>query len=96
MRDVVSDEPLKLALVPDDGAVEELSSNGADPAFGERVGHWDADRGAHDLETIGAEDLVEVVDEMAGAVTQKRSGVGEPVAITHKEVSRPRRKCANR
>ena len=37
--DVVDDEPLELVAVPDDGAVEELASKGADPAFGERVRH---------------------------------------------------------
>ena len=39
MIDVVDDKPLKLATVSDDGAVEELASKGADPAFGERVRH---------------------------------------------------------
>ena len=59
--DVVGDEVFELALVPDDGAVKKLSAQGADPAFGERVGHWDANRGAQDLETlVGSEDLVEV------------------------------------
>ena len=37
MIDVVDDKPLELPLAPDDGAVEELASKGADPAFGERV-----------------------------------------------------------
>ncbi len=31
--DVVDDEALKLVLVPDDGAVEELAAQGPDPAF---------------------------------------------------------------
>ena len=34
------------------------------------------------------EDLVEVVDELAGAVTNEGSGVGEPVGMTHEEVAR--------
>ena len=42
--DVVDDEPLELAAVPDDGAVEELASKGADPAFGERDRHGSAHR----------------------------------------------------
>ena len=37
MIDVVDDELVELAAVPDDGAVEELASQGGDPAFGERV-----------------------------------------------------------
>ena len=86
--DVVDHEPLELALVPDDGAVKELSSQGAHPAFGERVGHWDADRGAQDLETFGSEDLVEVAGELAGAVTNEGSGVGEPLWVAQQQVSR--------
>ena len=39
MIDVVDDKLVELATVPDDGAVEELASQGADPAFGERVRH---------------------------------------------------------
>ena len=35
--DVVHDEAFDLALVPDDGAVEELAAQGSDPAFGEGV-----------------------------------------------------------
>ena len=53
MVDVVDHEPLELALIPDDGAVKEFASQGADPAFGERVGHWDADRDAQDLSLRG-------------------------------------------
>jgi hypothetical protein len=37
--DVIDDEALELSAVPDQGAVEELSTDGADPAFGERVRH---------------------------------------------------------
>ena len=67
---VVGDEPLELVLVPDGGAVEALASKGADQAFGEGVGHGCADRGLENLKALGAEDLVEVVDELAGAVSQ--------------------------
>ena len=35
--DVSDDEPFELVLVPDDGAVEELSAGGADPACGGRI-----------------------------------------------------------
>ena len=85
--DVVGDEVFELALVPDDGAVKKLSAQGADPTFGERVGHWDANRGAQDLETLGSEDLVEVAGELAGAVSQKCSGVGEPLWVTQEQVA---------
>ncbi len=63
--DVVDDDTLELPLVPDDGAVEKFSADGADPAFGERVGHRSADGRLEDIEALGVEDLVEGVDELA-------------------------------
>ena len=69
VRDVVDHETLELALVPDDGAVEDLASQTADPAFGEGVGYRGMNRGLENLEALATEDLVEVVDELAGAVS---------------------------
>ena len=86
--DVVDDKLVELAAVPDDGAVEELASQGADPAFGERVRHGGAHRCGEDLHTFGSEDLVEGVDELAGAVAHERLGVGELVAVTEQQVPR--------
>ena len=86
--DVVDHEPLELVLVPDDGAVEQPAAQPADPALGEGVGCGCADRGLENLEALGAEDLVEVVDELAGAVTDEGSGVGEPSGMTLEEVAR--------
>ena len=80
--DAVGDESVELLLVPDDGAVEKLSAQGADPTFGEGAGHRDANRGAQDLETFGSKDLVEGVYELAGAVTHECSAVGEPLWVT--------------
>ena len=79
--DVVDDEALELSAVPDDGAVEEFSAHGADPAFGERVGYRRSYRGAEDLEAFGAEDLVEGVDELAASVPYERSGTCELVGV---------------
>ena len=72
MIDVVNDKIVELAAVPDDGAVKEFASKGADPAFGERVRHGSAHRRLEDLHTFGSEDLVEGVDELAGAVAHER------------------------
>lgn len=71
--DVVGDEAFQLALVPDDGPVEELATQSSDPAFSERVGDWRSDRGFEDPQPFGSEDLVEAVDELAAAVTHERS-----------------------
>ena len=38
VRDVVADEAFELAVVPDDGSVEELAADRSDPSFGERIG----------------------------------------------------------
>jgi hypothetical protein len=70
-----------LVLVPDDGPVEKLASQGSDPAFGERVRDRCSDWGLVDLEAFGSEDLVEGVDELAASVTYERSGIGEPVGM---------------
>ena len=87
MIDVVDDEPVELPLVPDDGAVEELASQGAQPAFGERIRHRSAHRRLEDLHSFGSEDLVEGVDELASAVAHERPGVGESVAASEQQVS---------
>ena len=39
LLDVVEHEAFERALVPDDGAVEQLAAQGADPPFRERVRH---------------------------------------------------------
>ena len=88
MIDVVDDKPLELTTVPDDAAVEELASKGADPAFGERVRHGSAHRRLEDLAAFGSEDLVEGVYELACAVAHERPGVGELVAVTEQQVPR--------
>ena len=75
--EVVDDEAVELALVPDEGAVEQLAAKGADPAFGEGVGHRGPDRGLDDPEAFAVEDLVEGGDELAAAVAYERAGVGE-------------------
>ena len=85
--DVVDDKPLEPATVPNDGAVEQLASQTADPAFREGVGYWGVDWGLENLEALATEDLVEVVDELAGAVTNEGSGLREPVGMTHEEVA---------
>jgi hypothetical protein len=71
--DVVADEALQLVLVPDNGAVEEFTADGSDPAFGERVGHWCSDGGLEDFEAFGSEDLVEVVVELVPSIANQRS-----------------------
>ncbi len=91
--DVVDDEPFELLAVPDDGAgqpfglLEEFSSDGSDPAFGEGVGHWGSRGRLEDLEAFGVEHLVEAVDELAAAVTYQSPCVFEAIGMGDEQVS---------
>ena len=87
MVDVVDDEAFELSLVQDDGAVEQLAAQSADPAFSESVRDWGADGCHEDLEALGSEDLVEGVNELAASVTHERSGIGEAVGMAQEQVA---------
>jgi hypothetical protein len=62
--DVLAQEMFQLTAVPDEGAVEELPANGADPSFRVRVGDGRVGRGANDRGAVASEDLVERGDEL--------------------------------
>ena len=47
MLEVLNEQAPELAFVPDDGAVEELLADGANPPLGERVGLGRVVRSAH-------------------------------------------------
>jgi hypothetical protein len=79
--DVVDHEAFELMLVPDDGAVEELAAQSSDPALGEGVGDRGPNGGLEDLETLGSEDFVEGVDELAAAVADECSRICESVVV---------------
>ncbi len=83
--DVVDDEAFELTVVPDDGAVEQLTSQGADPSFSESVRCRCSDGGAEDPEAFGAEDL-EAVDELAAPIPDQRPGSPETFIVPNEEV----------
>ncbi len=85
--DVVDDEAFELALVPDDGSVEQLASQGPDPSLGEGVGHGGADRGLEDLEALGSKDLVECIDELAAPIANEGLCAGEPIGVLKEQVA---------
>lgn len=85
--DVVGDESFELVLAPDDGSVEEFSSDGSDPAFCECVCDWCADRGLENLVAFGSEDLVEAIDELAAAIADQSAAVGELVRVAEEQVA---------
>jgi hypothetical protein len=85
--DVVDYEAFELALVPDDGPVEEFTTRRADPTISETVGDWRSDRGLEDLHRLGLEDLIEAARELAAAVADECCGTGEVVGVAQEEVA---------
>ena len=85
--DVAGDEAFELALVPDDGAVEQLSTDRSDPALSKRVRYRRADGGTEDLGAFGSEDLVEAVDELAAAIADQSTGAVEVFGVTEEQVA---------
>jgi len=57
--DVDPQDALKLSSPSDEEPVEALATDGADPAFGERVRVRRPKRGADDFDTLAMEDVVE-------------------------------------
>ena len=88
---IADDESFELALVPDDGSVQELASQGSDPAFSEGVGYGGADWCLEDLEAFGSEDLVECVDELAA---RSRTSARAPVSRSPRRRKRLRLRAA--
>jgi len=84
--DVVANDAVELLLVPDDGAVKQLSSDRSDPALGERVGYRRSHGCLEDLEAFGAEHLVKRVDELAAAVTNECPCVFEAFGVADEQV----------
>ena len=75
------DEAFELPKVPDDGAVEELAAQGADPAVGVGVRHRGPNRCLENLEAFGSENLVEGVGELAAAVAYECSRIRESAVV---------------
>ena len=67
--------------------VEEFSSDGSDPAFGERVGHGRSHGSFEHLHALGLEDLVEAVDELAASIADQSPGGFEPIAVGDEQVA---------
>ena len=65
---------LEVAVVPDEGAVQQFAAHRADPAFGIGIGDRRGGRRADDRRAVAAEHVVERGDELAGA--RRGSGTG--------------------
>ena len=66
--DELLEKPFELSLIPDQGSIEELMSDGPDPPFSERVGLWRTRRGLDWVGADGGEHVVEGAGVLAGAV----------------------------
>ena len=78
----------KVALVPDQGAVEELAPAGLYPALHDGVHAGYPDAGGDDLDARVLEDGVERGRELAVAVPDQVAGLGARVFEVHDEVAR--------
>ena len=85
--DVVADEALELAAVPDDAAVEKLAPDRADPALGECVGDRRPDGCLEGLEALGPEDLVKPGNEPTPTIANQAPSSDEMVAVAEEQVA---------
>src|SRR6266542_1339058 len=69
--DVDVQDALELPAAGDEEPVEAVAADGADPAFGERVGLGRPKWGADDLDALASEDRVERAAELAVAVVDQ-------------------------
>lgn len=82
--DVLVQECSELSFVPDQGAIEEFLAEGADPAFGERVGHRRPWRGGDRGDARSGEHGVERSGVLAGAVVDQEPDLS---VEAHEEVA---------
>ncbi len=71
--DVDAEDVLELSAACDQNPVEAVAPDSTDPAFGERVRVRRPKRGADDLDTLAAEDVVENAAEFAVAVVDQET-----------------------
>ena len=84
VRDEFIEEASELALVPDQGPVQQFVANGAHPSLSERVGLWCARWSGDDWSADRGERTVEGSAELAGAIADHEP---ERVVVAHEEVA---------
>jgi hypothetical protein len=77
----------QLALVPDEGAVQEFAAASSDPAFGDRVHAGSADAAEHGPDAGVGEDRVERGREIRATVADHEPDSMRLVAEVHQEVA---------
>ena len=80
MVDVDAEHLLELSPADDQGPVEAVAADGADPALGERIRLRRPERRADDLDALALEDHVEGMAEFAVAVVDQEPGRCRSVA----------------
>ncbi len=86
-RLVLAQDPPQMALVPDEGAVQELAAASPDPAFGDRVHAGRPDVAEHGPDPGVGEDRVERGGEVRAAVADHELGPVRLIAEVHEEVA---------
>ncbi len=84
---VLAQDLSQMALVLDEGEVQELAAASADPAFGDRVHAGRADVAEHGLDAGVGEDRVEWVSEVWCAVADHELDLIRLLAEVHMEVA---------
>jgi hypothetical protein len=83
VRFVLAQHRSGMALVGDQGAVEEFSSDAAGETFGERVGPWRPDRGGEDVDVGAGEDRVDGGGELGVAIPDQDSEAAARILEIH-------------
>src|ERR1022692_2685447 len=84
---VLAQDLPQMSLVPDQGAIQELSPASPDPAFGDRVHTRRADVAEHGPDAGIGEDHVECGGEVRAAVADHELDLTPLVAEVHEEVA---------
>lgn len=78
-----------MAASEDQDPVEALATERPDHPFAARVGPWRANRGLHDSDPVGGEDLVEGPGELAVTIPDHELDRSRPFGELEGEVARP-------
>ena len=84
---VITQDPPQMALIPDEGAVQEFAAASADPAFGDRVHARRPDVTEHGLDSGAGEDRVEGGGEVRAAIADHEPEPIRLVAKVHNQIA---------
>jgi hypothetical protein len=86
VRHVLGQHSLKLAPVEDQHPIQQLTADGADPSFGDRVRPGRTHRCAQDAHGLAGEHGIEDAGELAVAIPDQEPELSRAVAEVHQQV----------